>query len=144
MLTFFFIILAVILVVVIKNPEMYKIVGGQKFPDIYKLQKKIHEYSGLNKETYLKYLTHMDNCMETIQNPTESSKYLYKAIESIKHISLNLPAGDTEIPQELETYSLQRGKLTEQYIMKYALQNGEIFAPKYLNNTFINIKDYAT
>ena len=137
MLTFFFIILAVILVVVIKNPEMYKIVGGQKFPDIYKLQKKIHEYSGLNTDSYMKYLTHMDNCMETIQNPTESSKYLYKAIESIKHISLNLPAGDTEIPQELETYSLQLG-------MKYALQNGEIFAPKYLNNTFINIKDYAT
>jgi hypothetical protein len=63
-------------------------------------------------------------------------------MNSIRHIGLNLPAGDTDIPEELETYSLQIGKLTEQYIMKYALQNGQIFAPKYLNNTFIDIKEY--
>jgi len=142
MLTLLLIILTVVLVVILKNPEMGKITGGQDFPDVYEVQKKIHEYSGLNKETYMKYLTHMDNCLATIQNSQESSGFLAKAIESIRHIGLNLPAGDTDIPEELEKCSLQIGKLTEQYIMKYALQNGQIFAPKYLNNTFIDIKEY--
>jgi hypothetical protein len=142
MLTLLLIILTVVLVVILKNPEMGKITGGQDFPDVYEVQKKIHEYSGLNKEAYMKYLTHMDNCLATIQSSQESAGFLSKAMNSIRHIGLNLPAGDTDIPEELETYSLQIGKLTEQYIMKYALQNGQIFAPKYLNNTFIDIKEY--
>tara|TARA_R110000850_G_scaffold158113_2_gene282229 strand:+ start:311 stop:742 length:432 start_codon:yes stop_codon:yes gene_type:complete len=142
MLVLLLIILTVVLVVVLKNPEMGKITGGQDFPDIYKLQKKLHEYSGLNKGSYMKYLTHMDNCLATLGNSQEAAGFLAKAIDSIRHIGLNLPAGDTDIPEELEKYSMQVGKLTEQYIMKYALQNGEIFAPKYLNDTFINIKEY--
>ena len=143
-ITILLIILVAVVVIATRFPPRGMIWGGPMYPDLHKVQKKIHAYSGVNPQAYMKYLVNMDNCQAHLEDTPQAVAYLAKAIENIRNISLNLPAGDTEIPEELETLSMQLGKLTEQYIMNYALQGGKRFSPRYLNNIFIDIKDYAT
>ena len=138
----FLIILLVILYVVIRNPLTSTIFGGQEFEDIYVLQQKIHEYSGLDKETYMSYLVSIDNTMAFItMDPVNASGSLYKSLDKLRDLAGNIPAGDSEIPHEINTLADKLGKTTEHYIMKYALQNGFIFTPRYLNNRFISLRD---
>ena len=138
----FLISLIVILYVVIRNPLPSTIFGGQEFRDVYELQKEIHEYSGLDKELYMSYLVSIDNTMAFIkENPANASKSLYKGLEKLRDMGGNLPAGDSDIPREINTLADKLGKTIEQYIMKYALQDGFKFTPRYLNNRFISLRD---
>ena len=138
----FIIILIVILYVVIRNPLTYKIFGGREFEDVYELQKQIHEYSGLDKDLYMSYLVSIDNTMAFInEDPANASTSLYKGLEKLRDMGGNISAGDSDIPHEINTLADKLGKTIEQYIMKYALQNGFTFTPRYLNNRFISITD---
>ena len=139
-ITILLILLVAVVVAATRFPPTGMIWGGPMYPDLHKVQKNIHAYSGINPRAYMKYLVNIDNCEEQLEDTPQAVAYLDKAIANIRNIGLNLPAGDTEIPEQLETLGLQLGKITEQYIMNYALQGGKRFNPRYLNNIFIDIK----
>ena len=140
-----FILLAVaILLVVIRNPPLEKILGGSNFPDIDKIQKEIHEYSGINKDLYMSYITKIDNAKEFVSDPDISAQYLYGALEDLRNVTLSLPGGDSDIPEKINDYAGKLGKLFEHYIMENALRKGIRFTPAYLNEKFINISEYES
>lgn len=116
--------------------------GGVDYPDIHKLQMDIHEYSGIDHQTYMDYKTYMDLCMARIHDdPSMAAEYLYNALTSLRDIGLMIPGGDSEIPDILNEMANRLGKITEKHIMVKSIQKGVRFNPRYLNNTFINIID---
>ena len=125
------VILSCILYIAIRNPNLKFFFGGQKFPDIFEVQKEIHEFSGVSKESYLKYLENMDNAMETME-----PQYLYDSLDNLKAMCMGL-APDSTVPEKIEKLSGKLAKTTEKHIMDYSLKNGIKFAPKYLNNMFV-------
>jgi len=136
---FFIIIIAAVLYISIRSPVlMENIMGGTDFKDVKELQKEIHEYSGVSPDKYMSYITNMDNAMGILKSdPTLSAQYLYTAIEDLRNVGLDVPGGDSEIPQELAEYANRLGKLFEAYIMQESLQQGVRFNPAYLNDYFI-------
>lgn len=114
---------------------------GKRFPNIYEIQKEIHQYSGLDKSLYTQYLEEIDKTLDTLEDTPVAERSLYAALDHLRSLGLTLSAGDSEIPDLLNGLADQLGKTTEKYIMKYALQNGNRFNPRYLNNTFITIKE---
>jgi hypothetical protein len=125
-----------ILYIALRNPIL-----GKRFPDIYEIQKEIHNYSGLDKSLYTQYLEEMDATLTTLGDTPVAERSLYAALDHLRSMGLTLSAGDSEIPDLLNGLADRLGKTTEKYIMKYALQNGNRFNPRYLNNTFINIRE---
>jgi hypothetical protein len=123
-----------ILYVALRNPVL-----GKRFPDIYKIQKEIHKYSGLDKSIYTRYLEKMDKTLDNLGDTPVAESSLYAALDHLRSLGLTLSMGDSEVPDMLNGLTDQLGKTTENYIMKYALQNGNRFNPRYLNNTFITI-----
>ena len=140
MMILLLIVLAVILYVAIRNPNLAYIFGGRKYEDVFLLQKEIHDYSGLNNDQYMSYLVSIDNALAFVETDTvEATKNLYSGLEKLRDLAINTPAGDSDIPGELNKYADKLGKVIEGHIMKYALQNGFKFSPRYLNNKFIII-----
>jgi len=125
-----------ILYIALRNPVL-----GKRFPNIYEIQKEIHQYSGLDKSLYTQYLEEIDKTLDTLEDTPVAERSLYAALDHLRSLGLTLSAGDSEIPDLLNGLADQLGKTTEKYIMKYALQNGNRFNPRYLNNTFITIKE---
>jgi len=125
-----------VLYIAIRDP-----IWVNNFPDIHKIQKEIHQYSGLNKSLYMLYLDEMDKVMGDIGDTQMAAGSLYIALEHMRSAGLNVPGGDSEIPDIINKLCDELGKVTEKYIMKYALQNGNRFNPRYLNDMFINIKE---
>ena len=125
------VILLAILYIAIRNPNLKFFWGGEKFPDVFEIQKEIHEFSGISREYYLKYLGNMDNALETME-----PRYLYESLDNLRVMCAGLPP-DSTVPEEIETLSGKLAKATEKHIMDYSLKNGIKFAPKYLNNMFV-------
>jgi hypothetical protein len=125
-----------ILYLALRNPVLAK-----NFPDIHKIQKELHTYSGLDKALYTQYLEKMDKTLATLGDTPVASASLYAALDDLRSLGLTLPTGDSDIPELVNGLADQLGKATEKYIMKYALENGNRFNPRYLNNTFITIKE---
>ena len=140
---FFVIIITAVLYIALRSPVlMENITGGSDFKDVKDLQKEIHEYSGVSPDRYMSYITNMDNAMNILRSdPIVSSQYLYQAIEDLRNIALDLPGGDSDIPQELAEHAQELGKLFEYYIMQESLQQGIRFNPAYLNDYFITNKE---
>lgn len=128
MIIFAIILVACALYIAIRNPNLKFFWGGPKFPDVFEIQKEIHEYSGISKDSYMKYLDTMD-LVENTMDPNE----LYKALNHLKNISLSLPP-DSDISDKLDALSDKLARRMEKHIMDYSLKNGKRFAPKYLNN----------
>ena len=139
---FFLIIVVAVLYIAIRSPVlMENITGGTDFKDIKDLQKEIHEYSGVSPDRYMSYIINMDNAMDMLKSdPSLSAQYLYRAIEDLRNVGLDVPGGDSSVPQELAGHANSLGKLFEAYIMQESLQKGVRFTPAYLNNCF-NIKE---
>ena len=124
---YFLIILVVVALIAIRKPiDMSKIFGGHKFPDIYAIQKEIHQYSGLDKEAYMKYIVSMDLFYDTLD-----PSYLYKAIGILQDLT---PA--TDYTAEIDRLSVKLGHIAEKYVMENSIKNGIRFTPRYLNNIF--------
>ena len=140
---FFVIIVAAVLYIALRSPVlMENITGGSDFKDIKDLQKEIHEYSGVSPDRYMSYITNMDNAMNILRSdPVLSAQYLYQALEDLRNVALDLPGGDSDIPQELAEHAKELGKLFESYIMQESLQQGIRFSPAYLNNYFITSRE---
>jgi hypothetical protein len=136
---FFLIIVIAVLYIAIRSPVLMEhITGGTDFKDVRDLQKEIHAYSGVSPDTYMSYITNMDNAMNILRSdPTLSAQYLYRALEDLRNVGLAVPGGDSEIPQELTGHANRLGKLFEAYIMQESLQQGVRFNPAYLNDYFI-------
>jgi len=140
---FFVIIVTAVLYIALRSPVlMENITGGSDFKDVKDIQKEIHEYSGVSPDRYMSYITNMDNAMNILRSdPTLSAQYLYQALEDLRNVALDLPGGDSDIPQELAEHAKELGRLFESYIMQESLQQGIRFNPAYLNDYFITSKD---
>jgi len=136
MIVVILLLFCLVLWVAIRDPVMLN-----NFPDIHKIQKEIHKYSGLNKSLYMLYLDEMDKAMGNIGDTPVATESLYNALEHLRSLGMDVPGGDSEIPDIVNKLCDELGSATEGYIMKYALQNGNRFNPLYLNNMFINIKE---
>ena len=136
---FFVILVTAVLYIAIRSPVlMENITGGSNFSDIKDLQREIHEYSGVSPDRYMSYIINMDNAMSILRSdPTLSAQYLYQALEDLRNVALDLPGGDSDIPQELTGQANKLGKLFEAYIMQESIQQGVRFNPAYLNDYFI-------
>ena len=136
---FFIIIVVAVLFISIRSPMLLEgFTGGDNFADVKALQKDIHEYSGIAPSQYMSYITNMDNAMDMVSiDPTQSAAYLYKALEDLKSVALDIPGGDSHIPGEIHEHAARLGKLFEAYIMHECVQKGIRFEPAYLNNIFI-------
>ena len=136
----FIILAAMIIAIILYNPPLEKFIGGPGFPDVDKIQRKIHEYSGINKELYMAYITEIDNARAFVTDPDMSSRALYAGIEHLRTIGLSIPGGDSIIPNTLQTLSEELGRAMEQYILNESLRQGTRFDPAYLNEKFLPIE----
>ena len=136
---FFIIIVVAVLYIAVRSPMLIEnITGGDNFNDVKELQKEIHEYSGISPSHYMSYITHMDNAMDMITvDPSAAADYLYKALEELRSVPLDIPGGDSHVPEEINQYAARLGKLFEAYIMQSCIEKGIRFEPAYLNNIFI-------
>tara|TARA_R110002074_G_C12432013_1_gene656922 strand:- start:310 stop:738 length:429 start_codon:yes stop_codon:yes gene_type:complete len=125
--------LLVVLYACIRLPNMQFFWGGNKYPEIFEIQKKIHEYSGVDKSIYMDYLTAMDSALETLD-----SQYLYKACDNLANLALTAGGGAAE---DIGKLTDKLGWHVEKHIMEFSVKNGLRFDPKYLNNMFIYRQD---
>lgn len=123
-----FIVLTVILYICIRLPNMQFLWGGPKFPDVFDIQKKLHEYSGISEGVYMKYITNMDNLCATMD-----PSYLYSAVNDLYQLGMVNP----EYTDEIAKLTDELAYTSEKHIMDYSLKNGKRFDPKYLNNMFM-------
>lgn len=138
MLFFIFVIIAVLYIAIRSPVLMENITGGSDFKDIKDLQQEIHEYSGVSPDRYMSYITNMDNAMNILRSdPTMSAHYLYESLENLRNVGMDVPGGDSTIPQELAGCANRLGKLFEAYIIQETIQQGIRFNPAYLNDYFI-------
>ena len=135
----FIILAAMILAVVLYNPPLEKYIGGNSFQDVHIIQKKIHAYSGIDKDMYMKYITELDNSKAFINDPDMAAKSLYAGIEYLRTIGLSIPGGDSTIPETIQELSVELGNAMEQYILNESLRQGVRFEPAYLNEKFLPI-----
>ena len=127
-----FIIVAVVLYICIRLPNLKFLWGGPKFPDVFEIQKKLHEYSGISKDVYMRYITNMDNMCATMD-----PSYLYSAIHNISRIGMDSP----EHSEDIAKLTDELARASEKHIMDYSLKNGKKFVPKYLNNMSMYTKE---
>jgi len=135
----FIILAAMIIAVVLYNPPLEKFIGGNPFQDVDDIQKKIHEYSGINKESYMQYITEIDNAKAFITDPDMAARSLYAGLEHLRNLCLSIPGGDSAIPTAIQALSRELGSAMEQHIINGALNRGVRFEPAYLNEKFLPI-----
>ena len=129
-----------IIAIVLYNPPLDKFIGGNSFQDVHDIQKRIHEYSGINKDVYMHYITELDNAQDFIKEPEMAANSLYIGLDHLKTIGLSIPGGDSTIPETIHALSQELGYAMEKYIMNEALRQGIRFEPAYLNENFIPIQ----
>lgn len=136
----FIILAAMIIAVVLYNPPLEKYIGGSSFPDVDEIQKRIHEYSGIHKDEYMRYIVSIDNARAFITDPDMAAQSLYDGIEHLRNVGLHLPGGDSSVPDEIQALSGELGTAMERYILNEALRQGVRFEPAYLNEKFLPIE----
>lgn len=127
------IVLAIFFMLLIYSPKIKTQRRSQILED---LKLKVHEYSGLNPESYLEFENNLELMETNLENvdPEMAEHYLQKAIENIEDLSLYSTGSNTEIIDDLLNTSRQIGIESEKLIMDTALYKGVQFRPKYLNN----------
>ena len=102
----------------------------------------VHPYSGLDPESWNRFLTRLDNFESELkaQNLDEAANNLYRAIENVRDMGLGLQhSDDVHLQEEINRIADELGYDGENIINQVALTNGLLFFPKYLNET---LKDY--
>jgi len=106
---------------------------GDKFRDF---EKKVHPYSGLDPESWKRFLSNMSTFKTLLRVPDVegSAKALYGSLENIRDMAMGIRrADDSEIQDTLNGIANDLGYEGEFVINYIASQKGLQFFPKYLN-----------
>lgn len=109
-------------------------------------RKRVHAYSGLDPESWKRFLYNMDS-FEAMLNTSDldsAANFLYAALENIRDIGLGVRRlDDSQYQEELGAIANELGYEGEFTINQLALSRGLQFFPKYLNETLDDYPDNA-
>ena len=132
-----FIVMAVFFLLVVFSPQIKS--KNQKDPEIKRIKKEVHLYSGLNPALFSEFLNTSDLMEDAIPTDTDLALYyLYKTIDTIQTIGLNATGSVSYALEELNKLSATYGIRAEKLILDQALYKGDLFKPIYLNELHDN------
>ena len=125
-------ILLVMVLVWIFYPKQVSVTPGLK--RFKEFESRVHVYSGLDPETWDRFLVHLRHADDTVDtDPTTSATFLYLAIDDV--YDLSMATTDDEHQGSLMSIASAIARVGEQAIVQSATSLGVVFSPKYLNET---------
>lgn len=109
-----------------------------------KYEKLVHPYSGLDPESWSRFLNNIRTFQQLVSTPKldSAANALYAAMENIRDLGLSIRrADDAHHQEDLDKIAMDLGYDGEFIINQNAIANGLQFFPKYLNETPIESPD---
>jgi|TARA_A200000159_G_C7337395_1_gene345672 hypothetical protein len=97
------------------------------------LKLKVHKYSGVEPEIYMKFLSKIKLAQRLEHNPNVAQQYLIESLDSLEDLGLYGETRNLGIQDEIHQLSNTIGYTFEKKLMDNAINNNEVFHPKYLN-----------
>ena len=96
--------------------------------DDYKKQAK--KYSGVSPEKYSEFVNNLYLSEQMSYSVTQSSKYLYKALDALQDIPLYSVGGSSGLIQDIHELTSSIGDAMERNIAQTAVSQGIRFVPR--------------
>ncbi len=97
------------------------------------LKQKVHKYSGVEPEIYMDYLSKLKLAQRLEHSPRVAQQYLIEALDRLEDLGLYGETRNLGIQDEIHQLSNTIGYTFEKRLMDNAINNNEVFHPKYLN-----------
>lgn len=101
--------------------------------DVYKNQAK--KYSGVSPTKYSEFINNLELSEQMSYSVTQSSKYLYKALDALQDIPLYAVDGSSGLISEIHELASSIGDAMERNIAQTAATQGVRFVPRYMKDT---------
>lgn len=126
-----FLLFVILLVVaaVYFYPQLVK----TKSLDEYKSQAK--RYSGVSPEKYSEFINNLELSEQMVYSVTQSTKYLYKALDALQDIPLYSVGGSSGLISDIHELASSIGDAMERNIAQTAISQGVRFVPRYIKDT---------
>lgn len=111
---------------------MYKMFGDKHdTPFIHDTIRKAQKYSGIDPESFNKFLESIKLSTEKIDDPYISSKHLYEGLDYLEDIALY---NNYDVHEEIQEIILELAYEVEKRILEKSLELNKPFNPRYLND----------
>lgn len=111
---------------------MYKMFGDKHdTPFIHVNIRKAHKYSGIDPDSFNKFLENIKLSIEKIDDPYVSSEHLYRGLDHLEDLALY---NNYDIHNEIREIITEIAYEIEQRILERSIVLNKPFNPRYLND----------
>lgn len=111
---------------------VYKIFGDKHdTPFTHNIIQKAYKYSGIDPDSFNKFLEHLKLSTEKIDDPQISAKHLYDGLDYLEDIALY---NNYDVHDEIREIITELAFEVETRILEKSLELNKPFNPRYLND----------
>jgi hypothetical protein len=107
-------------------------------PELYALKRRAHAFSGIDPPAYESFRSSLDACEARINDPEQSARTLYEALEHLDGIAMLSDQYEGDLRETIENLSMEIALFMETKIRNRAKRNGMRFHSRYLENKGIS------